>query len=602
MDGGCPVMFHNVKGKPNHRVITNLFGDMNVINKMFGWKSDAERVRKLAEALRKPLKPVEISQDEAPCRSTSSQDPKDVNKYLVPIRHTTYEPELTVGSGIRCVTGPEFDGGSDLGYNRMNFRWGNVGTFQISPGSHMWQVVNKYYKSNEPVPITMCFGVPPACTLMAGAGFDYAMMPMGCDEIGIAGAVQREPVRLVKARTVNAMALADAELVLEGYVNPRDRRFETKESEDAGIQGRFHFHPEWAGYMGKAYKAPTFHVTAVTMRKPETKPIIFALGVHTLDDHNIDTTVREAAIFELCERLQPGIVQNVVIPYCMTDWGGCVIQVKKRHQIDEGWQRNFLAAALSCSQGMRLAIAVSEDVDPYSMDDIMWCLTTRVNPRTDILNPIPGGRGQTFMPAERMTAGDKQWTASNTQFEGGMGIDATVPFGYESDFLRPVYPIDSVNPAKFFTQGRHRQRQIAACRAGCIRWRGPGGRIAAIDAHAWPKSMPSAQLLGSKPRPVGWEERRERLDEVGSIWPVAGDVVLEAVDLDGVPGEFSIVPGSDPFARPAVLPRRRLLLRLDRQSSPDGDGSGPRRRLCVRWRSDFGLRRSTHFPPPMTMR
>jgi monoterpene epsilon-lactone hydrolase len=53
-------------------------------------------------------------------------------------------------------------------------------------------------------------------------------------------------------------------------------------------------------------------------------------------------------------------------------------------------------------------------------------------------------------------------------------------------------------------------------------------------------------LLGSKPRPVGWGERRARLDEVGSIWPVADDVALEAVDIDGVPGEFSIVPGSDP--------------------------------------------------------
>jgi monoterpene epsilon-lactone hydrolase len=52
-------------------------------------------------------------------------------------------------------------------------------------------------------------------------------------------------------------------------------------------------------------------------------------------------------------------------------------------------------------------------------------------------------------------------------------------------------------------------------------------------------------LLGSKPRPVGWDERRARLDEVCSIWPVADDVALEGVDLDGVPGEFSIVPGSD---------------------------------------------------------
>jgi len=52
-------------------------------------------------------------------------------------------------------------------------------------------------------------------------------------------------------------------------------------------------------------------------------------------------------------------------------------------------------------------------------------------------------------------------------------------------------------------------------------------------------------LLNSKPRPVGWVQRRERLDEVGSIWPVADDVNLDLVDLDGVPGEWSIAPGSD---------------------------------------------------------
>jgi monoterpene epsilon-lactone hydrolase len=52
-------------------------------------------------------------------------------------------------------------------------------------------------------------------------------------------------------------------------------------------------------------------------------------------------------------------------------------------------------------------------------------------------------------------------------------------------------------------------------------------------------------LLGSKPRPVGWAQRRRRLDEVGAIWPVAEDVKLEAVDLDGVPGEWSTVPGAD---------------------------------------------------------
>ena len=53
-------------------------------------------------------------------------------------------------------------------------------------------------------------------------------------------------------------------------------------------------------------------------------------------------------------------------------------------------------------------------------------------------------------------------------------------------------------------------------------------------------------LLGAKPRPVGWEARRERLDEVGSVWPVADDVRLDGDELDGLRAEWSIVPGSDP--------------------------------------------------------
>jgi monoterpene epsilon-lactone hydrolase len=53
-------------------------------------------------------------------------------------------------------------------------------------------------------------------------------------------------------------------------------------------------------------------------------------------------------------------------------------------------------------------------------------------------------------------------------------------------------------------------------------------------------------LLTSKPRPVGWDERRARLDEVGSVWSAADDVTCEAADCGGVPGEWSTAPGSDP--------------------------------------------------------
>ena len=53
-------------------------------------------------------------------------------------------------------------------------------------------------------------------------------------------------------------------------------------------------------------------------------------------------------------------------------------------------------------------------------------------------------------------------------------------------------------------------------------------------------------LLGAKPRPVGWAQRRERIDEVCSVWPVADDIKLEAADLGGIQGEWSMAPGSDP--------------------------------------------------------
>jgi monoterpene epsilon-lactone hydrolase len=82
-------------------------------------------------------------------------------------------------------------------------------------------------------------------------------------------------------------------------------------------------------------------------------------------------------------------------------------------------------------------------------------------------------------------------------------------------------------------------------------------------------------LLSSKPRPVGWPERRKRLDDVGSVWPVADDVKVTAVDVNGLPGEWSIVPGSDPsrvlmffhgggYCSGSIVSHRRLVTEVGR--------------------------------------
>src|SRR5437660_8538381 len=83
------------------------------------------------------------------------------------------------------------------------------------------------------------------------------------------------------------------------------------------------------------------------------------------------------------------------------------------------------------------------------------------------------------------------------------------------------------------------------------------------------------KLLTSKPRPGGWAERRQRLGEVGAIWPVAEDVALAAVDLGGVAGEWSMAPGSDPsralmylhgggYCSGSILSHRRLVTEVGR--------------------------------------
>ena len=82
-------------------------------------------------------------------------------------------------------------------------------------------------------------------------------------------------------------------------------------------------------------------------------------------------------------------------------------------------------------------------------------------------------------------------------------------------------------------------------------------------------------LLTSKPRPVGWAARRQRLDEVGSVWPVAGDMSLETVNAGGPPGEFSLAPGSDPskallffhgggYCSGSILSHRRMVTEAGR--------------------------------------
>src|SRR3972149_1031401 len=114
-DGSLPMLFNNVKGYPHARAITNLFADGSVFDRMFGFGNPTERTRKIARALGNPIKPVVIEQRDAPVQEHVITENIDVNKWILAIRHTELETELTIGSGIRLVTGQPFHRGRAQG-------------------------------------------------------------------------------------------------------------------------------------------------------------------------------------------------------------------------------------------------------------------------------------------------------------------------------------------------------------------------------------------------------------------------------------------------------------------------------------------------------
>ena len=276
----------------------------------------------------------------------------------------------------------------------------------------------------------------------------HAVIPPGANEAAIAGGIQGFPVEICPAKTIDAYAIAQAEWVLEGYVDTSERAWETEEAEKVGRPGVAPFFPEWTGYFGRAYRAFKFQVTAITHRKD--KPIFYTPLAHSFEGLALSQYLREACFCELADRIAPGFVVDVHIPLPMKVFSGVVFQVRKRRVRDEGMQADILGAALAVSPGLRMAVAVDDDVDIYSEGDVIWALASRFNPATGIIKGS-SRRGMIAMPAEQAGAGTAKGVA-DFAFEGGIGFDATVPYNLRHLFTKAKYPVDKIDLKKWLSE------------------------------------------------------------------------------------------------------------------------------------------------------
>jgi len=448
MEEGPALLFENMKGYPGMRSVGNLFSRRDRIARIFDVDDWKKLKWKCLDAIKSPLDPVVV--DNAPCQEVviTGKD-IDVPSLLPVLKHTTRDGARVMGSGNVLICDQWARGGKEFSYKRMHFRGKDWGSITSSPATHTEAIIfMDHRKENVPLTINICNS--PAAMMVAAAGGVHSIIPLGTDELAIAGALQGSPVEIVKAKTVDAYSVAKAEIVIEGYWTT-DTIWETEEAEKDGRQDVVPFFPEWTGYLGKTWKSRKFQVTGITHRKD---PIFYNQLAASYDGEFNSFDLREAMFYELADRLVPGLTIDVYHPFALRFWGGVVYQVKKRRPRDEGYQRNILVNALGAAPGIRLVIAVDDDVDIYSMDDVMWAIMSRTEPATDYLRGATGSRGVAAQPGEAAT----QLQVGG--FGGGLGIDATVPFLNKWRYERAHYPSDMVDLKKWF-----KQKDIEAAKA-----------------------------------------------------------------------------------------------------------------------------------------
>lgn len=441
-DDSKALVADNIVGYPNARMIANLWGTKERCARLVGADSFKDIKFKLLDAVRNPIPPREVSAKDAPCQEVviPASDIGRVVDILPMVLHTEGDGGRIFGSGVHYIGAPWVPGGgSQFSFYRMSFR-GNSTTASINmvPGGQGDAICNRHRGARIPCTVNIC--PPPAIEMMGFSTFNPIVFPGFTDEIGTAGALQGSPVDIVKAKTVDAYSIAQSEWVLEGYIVDGQRVWETDEAEAAGKQGVAPLHPEWARFMGRAYRTPrAFELTAITHRGD--KPIYYT---PVLGSIWYQVPYVCASIYELCERMAPGFVQDVAVWTGLTIWGGVVIQVKKQRRSDEGLQRNIMGAIMTTHRGLRMCVVVDEDIDIWEPEDVMWAMESRVSPRKDIVIFGEYSRGQAYQPSEFKTG---QISVS----DGGVGIDATVPIDQKGHFLRARYPVEKMDFSKWFS-------------------------------------------------------------------------------------------------------------------------------------------------------
>jgi 4-hydroxy-3-polyprenylbenzoate decarboxylase len=238
--------------------------------------------------------------------------------------------------------------------------------------------------------VAVALGADPVLTYCA-----TAPMPEGLDELMLAGVLGKRRVELVKCRTVDLEVPANAQIVLEGYVEPGERRRE----------GPFGDH---TGFYSRADDFPVFHLTCVTMRKNPLY-VTTVVGIPPMEDFYLGKA-SERVFLPILRKTLPEIV-DMHFPAAGIFHNMVLISIDKRYP---GHARKVMSACWGLGQLMfsKCIVVVDKDVNVQDEAEVAWIAGTHVDPSRDIeitKGPVDDLDDAAIAPA----------------YGGKMGIDAT---------------------------------------------------------------------------------------------------------------------------------------------------------------------------------
>jgi 4-hydroxy-3-polyprenylbenzoate decarboxylase len=273
---------------------------------------------------------------------------------------------------------------------RMSTRTGGAGGYR--------HYLKHQSRGDKTMPCAIVLGAPPCVAFVAPM-----RLPVDMDEAGVAGGIAGAPINVVRARTVDLLVPAEAELVIEGIID-------TEYLEPEGPFGESHGHVAL-----EEFNMP-MRVTAITHRRNAI--VASYISQVTPSESSAIKRVAYEPMFLGHLRTTLGIrgVRRVTLHERLTNLRRvALVTVEKGTPRTEIWRALYGATSFMADCG-KICIAVNEDIDPDSADAILWALALRMNPAHDLR----------VLPYRSLGHGPEREHAAGDAYDATLLMDATM--------------------------------------------------------------------------------------------------------------------------------------------------------------------------------